>query len=237
LTEGSPEITVHESSVAMMTYHPSKAVYTGATVGGITTGGVHYTEAGYSVDRQKTGNGYISINHGDKSFCIDLVTVTEYTLKLFKRDSAYHRLVDKRQIQCVKDTEQSEFYTNGALSGKLDYATTMSALSTGADERRIDYAKCIDIANLLERIVNAQFPDSDEEVYASADKIAKNAQSLDEIKQAIFLFRNINGYHDSRKRADELQKKYDDLIQKEKEEKIRKKESRKGLFGLFGRKS
>lgn len=58
--------TAKEFSGGMFTYSPSKTIYTGATVGGVTTGGLHQTQAGYDFKYKKTGQGYITVRFGEE---------------------------------------------------------------------------------------------------------------------------------------------------------------------------
>jgi len=73
--EGIPAVSVRTGKVLSMTYHPSKAVYTGATVGGVTTGGVHYTKAGYSEKVSNTGRGNVEISIGGNDITVERITV------------------------------------------------------------------------------------------------------------------------------------------------------------------
>ena len=54
---GVPDITIKELELTEQSYHPGKLVYTGATVGGIHTGGFHKEKA-YISERSKGSNKY-----------------------------------------------------------------------------------------------------------------------------------------------------------------------------------
>ena len=59
-------LSVEESRNINVSYTPDKLVYTGATVGGITTGGVHVQKGGYTMQvGAKNGRYYISYKYGD----------------------------------------------------------------------------------------------------------------------------------------------------------------------------
>ena len=57
--EGLPKLTAEKSAVLLYDYHPSEAVYTGASSGGITMGGVHHTEAYMQEKVSTTNKGYV----------------------------------------------------------------------------------------------------------------------------------------------------------------------------------
>jgi ATP-binding cassette subfamily B protein len=69
----------------------------------------------------------------------------------------------------------SEVIGNGVESAAQqgDYTLMMNAASMFADERRIPFKNCVDIADLISRIVNGNFPPTEEEIY----ECAKNAEA------------------------------------------------------------
>lgn len=220
--EGAPHISLHAGGVLLTTFHPSQAVYTGATVGGITTGGVHYTKESYSSRTTSTGKGYIDAKIGNVDFTISVIRVSEYTKVLFKRDSNFHSLVSGDRIICYNlNSDTSSFLKLAAM--KTDYASQMNVMSVAADERRLSFDKCQQIADLLVRIVYGQFPPSDEEVYKSADALSSASNSKD-LSRAIEKFQSISDYKDSADRITALQAKYDEILQAEKEQAILEKE-------------
>ncbi len=226
-SEGPPTIHVKKAGALLATYHPSEAVYTGATVGGITTGGVHYTKDGYSYSRDNQGKGEISVSAFGKEFALNSVTMSEYTKNRFKRDSKYRLLVDKGQILCYKNTEKADFYANGvALAAERgDITMAMNAASMAADERRLPYKECKEIMNLIGRIVNGQFPPTDEELYETAESYSNATNSAD-LRRAIDAFNSLGNYRDARQRANALKHKFDEILQYEKEQAILAKEAK-----------
>lgn len=224
--EGAPTIQVKKAGAVYATYHPSEAVYTGATVGGITTGGVHYTKAGYSYTQDNKGKGEITVSVSGNEFVVSLVTISEFTQNKFKRDSQYQLLAKKGRILCCQNTEKADFYANGvALAAKQGNTTLMmNAASMAADERRLPYKKCVEITNLIGRIVHGQFPPSDEEVYRNAEHYS-NATNSSDLKRAIDAFNSLGHFQDARQRAQALRPKYEEMLQYEKEQAILRKEA------------
>lgn len=226
--EGVPSIQARKSGAVYATYHPSEAVYTSATVGGITTGGVHYTKAGYSYTQDNKGKGEVIVSVPGKEFVINLVTMAEYTKNKFKRDSKYQDLVKKGQILCCQNTAKADSYTHAVSLAAQQGNTTlmMNAASMAADERRLPFGKCKEITNLLARIVSGQFPPSDEEVYQAAESYSK-ATTAAGLKQAIDTFNSLGHYKDARQRANALKPKYEEMLQYEKEQAVLAKEAKK----------
>lgn len=224
--EGAPTVTVKRGGVLMTSYHPSKAVYTGATVGGITTGGVHYTEDYYTQKVSQSEKGYIDVQIGDVNFTVDIIVPSTYSEQRFCRDGDYLRLVTDGKIRCYQDSAISKNYAQYAMTGVKDYMSRMDILSMAAEERRIPMSLCVKINTLLGRIVNGEFPPTDEEIYAAAMELSKS-KSAAELKKAVDLFNKISDYSDSARRATLVEKIYEEVLQAEKETAILKKEASK----------
>lgn len=223
--EGAPKISIKQGGTLLLTYHPSQAVYTGATVGGITTGGVHYTQSGYTASKTHSGKGDIEISIGNKTFTLQLVEMSGHTCNLFKRDQQFRYLVHDQKIYCYVTSEKANIYYESIKTGRLDYQTMMNALSMAADEQRLDYAVCDRIANLIGRVVHGQFPPSDEQIYDSA-KALVNASTSAELNRAVELYNSISDYKDSAKQAQATYTKYQEVLQAEKERAVLEKEAK-----------
>lgn len=223
--EGAPTLSVKKGGALLLTYHPSQAVYTGATVGGVTTGGVHYTQSGYTTSKTHSGKGDIEISINRQTFTLRLASMSDYTCSLFQRDEAFRRWVTDKQIKCLVSSDKADFYYESIKSGRLDTQTMMNTLSMAAEEQRLSYSACEGITNLLGRIVHGQFPPTDDQVYDSA-KALENATTSAELNRAIELFNSISDYKDAAKRAQAAKAKYDDVLQTEKEYAVLEKEAR-----------
>lgn len=224
--EGAPSVSVKKGGALLLTYHPPKAVFTGATVGGVTTGGVHHTEAYYSPSTTNSGTSDVAVSLNGTEFTAAIITMSGYTGELFRRDSAYKILTHGGRIQCYRESVKADSYVSAALSGHADYATAMNALSMAVDERRLPYITCANIANLLGRVVHGQFPPSDEQVYDMAASLA-NADSSATLKQAYEMFDSISDYKDAARQSRIVRSKYDEVLQEEKERAVLAKEARK----------
>lgn len=233
--EGAPAINLHAGGVLLTTFHPSKAVYTGATVGGITTGGVHYTKESYSQRVSNSDKGYITAKIGNIDFTIAVIQVYQCTKMLFKRDPNFQALVSNDRIICQKLNSDTSSFVKLAMT-KTDYASQMNVLSVAADQQRLPFDECREITNVLVRIIHGPHPPSDQEAYASAVSFS-NAKTAADLKKAIDLFRSISDFRDSADRANALEAVYEEVLQAEKEAAILAKEAtsqkRKKLIAII----
>ncbi len=223
--ESYPVIEVKSSSITNMKYNPSQAVYTGATVGGITTGGVHYTQPSYSMSSSNTSRGYIIAKLENVEFTVDHIAFSDYTQQRFKRDSQFRSLAGNGEVKCSADGTLSKMLVEASMAAQ-SYADKMNALSGAADYNRLPYSDCQRIASLLFRVISGETPPSDEEIYAMADALSKENNS-EKLNQAIEKFTLISDYSDAAKRVRETKEKYEDVLQTEKERAILKKEEQK----------
>lgn len=221
--EGTPKITVEKAFSVTLDYQPSKAVYTGATVGGITTGGVHYTQAGYTGSATSSGKGEIRVKAGGTDFDLQVATMGEYAIDKFKRDPEFKRVAINGRILCWADSLEAASMLQGFLSA-TSYQDRANAASAWADERRLSYDRCKVIAKFLNRVINGQFPVSDEALYGKADELSR-AGTSEELKRARDIFNRIADYRDSAERAKETEKKYEEVLQAEKEKAVLEKEA------------
>ena len=226
--EKAPSIKVQKAGATYFQYHPSKAIYTGATVGGITTGGVHYTKAGYSTTQDNQGKGEIVVQINSTSFVLKLVTFARHASNLFKRDDQFHKLVNKYQILCYQESYESDRYFSavGALANQGDPTMALNVASAALDKQRLPIGRCKEIAELLGRVVYGEFPPSDEQLYEMADNWAKE-ENADSLGRAIDTFNRIKGYKDAQARAVALKPKFQELLQLKKERAVLEKEQAK----------
>ena len=221
--EGTPKITVEKAFSVTLDYQPSKAVYTGATVGGITTGGVHYTQAGYTGSATSSGKGEIRVKAGGTVFELQVATMGEYAIDKFKRDPEFKRVAINGRILCWADSLEAASMLQGFLSA-TSYEARGNMASAYTDERRLSYDRCKEIAKFLNRVINGQFPVSDEALYGKADELSR-AGTSEELKRARDIFNRIADYRDSAERAKETEKKYEEVLQAEKEKAVLEKEA------------
>lgn len=216
--EGVPEISVHKSGSLQYTYHPSQAVYTGATVGGVTTGGVHHTKASLSERVDRSNKGYFEVKAQDTSFEVNRVELSDYTCNRFARDTSFARYVENKKIVCYDPSVKSSLLTYAANpTSSLSYYDRLSIGSMALDERRLPFDTSAALARLVGQIIHAQFPPTDEEYYNKAAELAKKETST-ELKQAVDLFMHIRDYRDAAEQAVFANDRYQEILQKEEKE-------------------
>ena len=222
--EGIPSVTVNKGGTLLYTYHPSETVFTGASVGGIMMGGTHQTEAYYTERVAKSEKGLVKASIGGTEVSVIWITMSDYTQERFKRDAQFKALVKNGRIKCLQDSEIADSIINSALRGSGDVYNRLSRLTIAADEKRLPYETCKEIANLLGRVIYGNFPPTDAEFYEHAKELA-NADSSKELLRAIETFRKIADYRDAAHQIDRVQKKYEAVLQSEKEQAILVKEA------------
>ena len=222
--EGTPTINVEASQTMNLQYHPSQTVFTGATVGGVTTGGFHETKAYTTQSSYKTGNGVIKLTCQKTKLTVEKVIVSPEVCEAFHRDDSFRKYVGTGgEILCSKNSNSS--MTQAALKSG-DFNRTMSMLSVAIDQDRLPRDTCEAICNLLRRILRGDYPETDEQVYARAIKLSESASS-DDVKTAIDLFKSISDYSDSLSLARNAKSRYEEVLQGEKEAAVLSRESNK----------
>lgn len=192
--EGTPRIAVQKGGTLSYTYNPAKAIYTSATVGGITTGGVEYTKASYSEKVVGSGKGYIEVSLAGKTFTANTISFSSFVRERFKRDDSFQRFAGATGIISCRKTS---LYRNAVLNSlsNRDYQQQMTLLSQVADEERLPYSECVQIADLLGRVVSKVFPPLDEDIYSQAIALLKS-NAPDQIDRAEKLLLSMLDYKD-----------------------------------------
>ncbi|MBE6990226.1 MAG: hypothetical protein E7426_05725 [Ruminococcaceae bacterium] len=222
-------ISVEKGATLSYEYHPSKLVYTGASSGGISMGGFHQTEA-YSTEHvHMSGKGDIVAIAGDGTkMKLDYADLEPEVRKAFRRDDNYVPLTDggkSTRILCYDYAGQQHGrdLMKYSMSGGYNYQKAMTAGSQAADARRLPMGKCNNIANLLNQIIRHDYPPTDAEYYAQAEKLVQ-ANTSDQVKRGKQLFTLISDYQDAQSRADAANARYEELLQAEKEQKVLERE-------------
>lgn len=226
--EGTPKISVEKGGVFTYDYVPSQAVYTGATVGGVSTGGIHYTKAGYNEKYSKTNTGYIEATAGDTTITVSDVVVSPFTAEKFRRSDEFQHLVSGNEIKCMKfGNSEGRFYADLMVKSS-NYAMKTQYGSMAAEKSRLPYSDCVRIATLINTIISLNYPPSDESIYEEACRLEQSEKSED-LQHAMDLFTLISDYKDSGERKNGLYEKYERILQNEKEQAILNKEKRRFL--------
>ena len=227
--EGTPSLSVRKSEASSFQYHPSQTVFTGATVGGITTGGFHETKAYTTMSSQSSGNGFIELhyknNSTENSFTVERVIVPEDVQKAFRRDKTFQRFITSEGVIFCSKTDYKDPMAELALRSGNAYAA-MTVLSASVDKSRLPRQTCEEICALLQRILRGDYPETDEQVYARAIKLSESASS-DNVNKAIDLFTGISDYSDSWSQAQKAKRRYEELLQSEKETAVLQREANK----------
>ena len=228
--EGAPTITVTKGGVVKSSYNPSQTYYAGATVGGVTTGGIHQTQESISSSSIKTGTGDIQAKAGDRTITVRQVSMSRKVREAFKRDDEFRRLVTNGDMVCY-NAAQTGLYGMSTMMAKAsmragDIGTQLTQMSLAVDSARLSFEACQERAKLLTRVVSAHFPPSDLDLYNEACSW-ENANTSADLHKALELFEKLGRYKDSAQKAQSVRIRYQALVQEEKEKAVIRKEEDK----------
>lgn len=228
--EGAPTITVTKGGVVKSSYNPSQTYYAGATVGGVTTGGIHQTQESISSSSIKTGTGDIQAKAGDRTITVRQVSMSRKVREAFKRDDEFRRLVTNGDMVCY-NAAQTGLYGMSTMMAKAsmragDIGTQLTQMSLAVDSARLSFEACQERAKLLTRVVSAHFPPSDLDLYNEACSWECSNTSTD-LHKALEIFEILGLYKDSAEKAQSIRFRYQALVQEEKEKAVIKKEEDK----------
>lgn len=223
--DGAPKFNVYSGKTLSYTYHPSKTIFTGASSGSIAMGGFHQTEAYYSEKVNKSSKGYIKLEYGSEKLQLDEIWFEECAVEPFKRSTIYKSLeLDKSMCVLAYDKKgeaNSKYILNNMNMpvSSMGSSAGLSSMSTLINNRYLPMKRCIEILNFVNDVITENYPESDESKYERACKLADSNKSND-LKCAINLFTEIFDYSDAREKLAIVKKKYEGVLQSEKENKI-----------------
>lgn len=216
--------TVESSSEKIYTYHPSKTIFTGALVGGIAMGGTHQTKEYYSAHEKSNDKGVVLFRYGDTKIGVEYAAVKSDFPDLLKRLPGYKDNFKRNKAMCRNDVDNS-LDLKVALNAP-DMATKMSIVSIADEKTKIPYDNCVEIANILNRIVHNNLPEPDEEVYKKAIELSQN-ETVDSLAEAIERFQYLSDYKDSKDRLAQIKPIFEELLQSQKEQEVLRLEAKK----------
>ena len=117
--EGRPTFSVENAHTVFYNYHEGKVVYTGATVGGITTGGFHTEKPYMSEHKQYTGKGEIVLSYNGKRLEAKRVTFSSDMATKFRNEmgsSMYGVSVKGKDFLLVKSSIQDRENWKGLMN-------------------------------------------------------------------------------------------------------------------------
>lgn len=228
--EGAPPLVLRSGDANLLSYEPSKTVYTSVTVGGVTTGGVSETGPSMRVVGSKSDKGELAIGN---SFTVKRVILPKTICYAFRRDSRYLRYANNGTISLFQDTAMANTYSY-AVKGGLQSGDTIqviNALRLEAEERRLSLGTCKGIMSLLQDILDNRYPPTDQELFQQAQELSESDKS-EELKKACSLLEKLMDSTEvppeqMKPLLKQTQEKYEETLQKEKEAAILAKEAEK----------
>ncbi len=217
--------SVKSKEIITYTYHPSKVIYTGASVGGVSMGGFHTTQDYTTTKSHETKNGYVSMSaDGLKNIDVTKVTIDENIYNLIKVE--LYILGFNKTILCRKEVDENEkvaqlqVLKNSYSQGSASAASTASIIN---NKNSLSIRECETISNLLIDILSNRITKRTEKEYLNEIEhliVRNNIKSLTRAKLIIEYFNKpeFDNY------LEKLTPKYDEAIQKMKEQKILEEE-------------
>lgn len=216
--------SVESRETVFYSYKPSKMVYTGATVGGVSTGGWTTVGGECVANLDTSGNkGVVVAVCQNKNITIESVVLSASVCNLFKRHTFKINNVRDKKIECmktdIKSVEEQKIYYNVAKSNAHDSTLANNLLLRAADVVRLSLRDCNKIADFLNQIIYDEYPPSDDEIYDKAIALLNYKDSYS-LNKALDLFNIIYDYKDSSEQIEYLKEQIEIVRQEEKERKI-----------------
>lgn len=216
--------SVESRGTVYYTYKPSKMVYTGATVGGVSTGGWTTVGGERVANLDTSGNkGVVVAVCQNKNITIESVVLSASVCNLFKRHTFIINNVRDKKIECmktdIKSVEEQKMYYDVAKSNAHDSTLVNNLLLRAADVVRLSLRDCNKIADFLNQIIYDEYPPSDDEIYDEAIALLNYKDSYS-LNKALNLFNIIYDYKDSLEQIEYLKEQIEIVRQEEKERKI-----------------
>lgn len=214
------------------TYHPSKTIYTGASSGSVSMGGVHQTEAYYTQSASNTNKGEVVLICQDKKITLSEIQVTIDIGKLYKHDKCFENRFVKNKARCILNSTELQRNTFSAtMSQAVSYEEKLSMASYLSNELYLEFFVCQELVEFLNRVCNGVLPEQDEDIYIRAKKLAESDKKSDLVTSKE-LFEKIGDYKDSITQVENLSgkiieagKREEEQLQLEKERLVLKKEA------------
>lgn len=216
--------SVESRGTVYYSYKPSKMVYTGATVGGVSTGGWTTVGGECVANLDTSGNkGVVVSVCQNKNITIESVVLSASVCNIFKRHTFKINNVRDKKIECmktdIKSVEEQKVYYNVAKSNARDSTLANNLLLRAADVVRLSLRDCNKIADFLNQIIYDEYPPSDDEIYDEAIALLDYEDSYS-LNKALNLFNIIYDYKDSSEQIEYLKEQIEIVRQEEKERKI-----------------
>lgn len=211
---GTPTVEVAAVKRPAIEYKAPSATYIGVSSShiGMSTGSVTYDPGGATTTFKNTEYGHVVLKIGKKDYKLESVIPSSKLADAFKRDAEFMSHYDGKALLLTKKRSiYDDPYTGGCLP-----LITLNGLSV-----------------LLRKMINNQLPESDQELYTKALKLI-NSESSAAVKEAKVTFEYISDYKDSEEQATKASKRYEEVLQVEKERAILSHERGKRRLLVFG---
>lgn len=193
-TEGLPVLSLKAQTWSTSTYRGPELIYSSATVGGITTGGVDYIEGKTIIKENRAIRSILEMTSDTEKFNVKWVIVHSYAIDRFKNHRLYSDLGGS-PIKCFERTEAEREEDKKAVTQQV-YLKTMS-MDKAADlfsyidtKQGIDDQKGKKIIDLVNALFAKEYPKSADEQFEDIFTLLVSSKS-EEVEKGIKNYKSI----------------------------------------------
>lgn len=227
--EGRPAFSAEDYKQVSYKYNEGKVVYTGATSGGISMGGTHTVGPSVSERWADSGKGKVMVQLGtDEPFWIKRATFPAIVSEHFHRESIYTKYVSGNDYPLMasyvllkRDSDLLSFMAQN--SSKYSTYDHISMRSVALGNMLYTISTCKEMCEFLDRVCRADYPETDAARFARISVLTEDANS-GEIMRVIEGLKELIGYKPADEMRRKLQVRYEDVLQREKEEEVIRRE-------------
>lgn len=168
-TEGVPVLSLKAQSWSESTYRGPQVIYSSATVGGITTGGVDYVPGKEVIKNNRSIRSILEIASDTTRFNVKWIIVHPYAINHFESHRFYTQL-EGSKIKCFEKTaaemeEEKKAITYQVYSNKISMDRAVDLFSFIETKQGIDDQKGRKIINLVNVLFAKEYPKSADETF------------------------------------------------------------------------
>ena len=154
-SEWISELKIQNETNVTLSYVPKKYIYTSATVGGITTGGVD-TVGGYNNVSKGYNSGKCKLTYFDKE--IESIQLPDSLYQIALGAPIHEYLNDKKQIAVVEGQKMGNIMIELRRKGyDIHTANGFAMYQEARNQCLPTYEKCVQIIDFLNSLVNLQY--------------------------------------------------------------------------------
>ena len=172
----SGKFRVREAENYSGTYHPEKYVYTGATVGGIHTGGIHKEEAYVALKSSGNGKGIVEFIDPDfptSSWRPDSITLSDKLLQEAKKNPILTEMIKRDKLTLTKPLTAKQLQKIENIISSGYNPQSQIALANIGSSNRFSIYTCNEVAIFLNKALAGEFHPEESELFKKVQEYQK----------------------------------------------------------------